>query len=137
MANIFSTTYSKASHSLAMLILRISIGSVMLPRHGWHKLTHFSEMQGKFMDFMGLGTQISLGLAVFAEFFCAIFIIIGLFTRLATIPLIILFVVAITMSHNGDIFHTAQLPFVLLAGFVVILLLGPGKISIDRLISKK
>lgn len=109
----------------------------MIPGHGWVKLTHFSEMQDKFMDFMGLGSQISLGLAVFAEFFCAIFIILGLFTRFAVIPLIILFAVAVSKAHGLDIFDTAQLPFVLLAGFCAILLLGPGKFSVDALISKR
>lgn len=89
------------------------------------------------MNFMGLGTQISLGLVVFAEFFCAILLILGLFTRLAAIPLIVTMLVAITMAHGNDIFDKAQLPFVLLAGFIAIFILGPGKISIDGLVSKK
>lgn len=132
-----SATCSKSAHNLATLILRICLGAVMIPAHGWAKITRFSEIQDKFMNFMGLGSQISLGLAVFAEFFCAIFIILGLFTRFAVIPLIILMAVAVTKAHGSDIFDTAQFPFILLAGFCAILLLGPGKISIDTLISKR
>lgn len=128
---------SKAAHNLATLILRICLGLVMIPGHGWKKLNNFSEMQHKFMDFMGLGSQISLGLTVFAEFFCAILIIIGLFTRFAVIPLIIVMLVAVTKAHGLDVFDSAQFPFVLLAGFIAIFILGPGKISVDGLISKK
>lgn len=137
MSKLMSTKYSKSGFNLATLILRVCLGAVMIPGHGWVKLTKFSEMQDKFMNFLGLGTQISLGLAVFAEFFCSILIVLGLCTRLATIPLIILLFVAITMAHGSDVFDTAQFPFVLLAGFIAIFILGPGKISIDGLIGKK
>lgn len=137
MSKLMSTKYSKTGFNLGTLILRVCLGAVMIPGHGWAKLSKFSEMQDKFMNFMGLGTQISLGLAVFAEFFCAILIVLGLFTRLATIPLIILMTVAVTMAHGTDIFGEAQFPFILLAGFITVFILGPGKISIDGLISKK
>lgn len=109
----------------------------MMMGHGITKLTHFSEIAPKFMDFMGIGTQTSLGLAVFAEFFCAFFVVLGLFTRLAVIPLIFLFLVIVIKVKEFDIFDTAQLPFILLAGFTAILFMGPGKISIDGLISKR
>jgi len=137
MSKLMSTKYSKTGFNLATLILRVCLGAVMIPAHGWAKLSRFSEMQDKFMDFMGLGSQISLGLAVFAEFFCAILLILGLFTRLAAIPLIVTMFVAVTMAHGVDIFDKAQFPFILLAGFLTIFILGPGKISIDGLISKK
>ncbi|HET8573189.1 MAG TPA: DoxX family protein [Edaphocola sp.] len=137
MSKLMSTKYSKTAFNLATLILRVCLGAVMIPGHGWAKLSKFSEMQDKFMNFMGLGSQVSLGLVIFAEFFCAILLILGLFTRLAAIPLIVTMFVAITMAHGADIFDKGQLPFVLLAGFLAIFILGPGKISIDGLISKK
>lgn len=137
MRKFLSSSYSKTLHNLATFILRICLGAVMIPSHGYYKLTHFAEMQDKFLNFLGMGSQISLGLATFAEFFCSIFVIMGLFTRLALIPLIILLTVIVTKVHHLDIFVTAQLPFVLLAGFCALMLLGPGKISIDGFIFKK
>ena len=129
---------SKAAHNIALLILRVCLGVIMAFGHGYQKLTHFNEIASNgFHDFLGLGSQISLGLATFAEFFCAIFIILGLFTRYAVIPLIILFLVIVVKVHGLDIFDTAEKPFVLLAGYVAILFLGPGKISIDGLISRR
>ena len=88
------------------------------------------------MNFMGIGTGISLGLVVFAEFFCGILLVLGLFTRLATIPLIIMMCVIIIKVFNGDVFGHAELPAIYLTGYIVLLLVGPGRISVDGLISK-
>ena len=110
---------------------------LMIPAHGLKKLTHFSEMSDHFLNFMGLGTRISLGLAVFAEFFCSILLILGLCTRLAVIPLIITMIVALSSVHHWDVFGENELPAALLIGFFTILLLGPGRYSVDAMISKK
>ena len=59
---------------------------------------------GGFADPLGLGGQLSLGLASFAEFFCAIAVAIGLLTRLASVPVIILFTVAFFIIHGDDPF---------------------------------
>ncbi len=88
MKKLLSTSYSAGAFNAAMLILRLSVGILMM-MHGYDKLTGFGEMQHKFMNFMGIGSSVSLALVVFAEFFCSLFLILGLFTRLAAIPLII------------------------------------------------
>jgi putative oxidoreductase len=75
-------------------------------------------------------------MVIFAEFFCALFIIIGLFTRLATIPLIITMSVALFKAHNVDIFGKGELAGLYLTCFLVLLLLGPGKVSVDGMTGK-
>ncbi len=128
---------SSTSHSLAMLILRAGLGCIIVIGHGWMKIANFSEMHEHFVNFLSMGPDFSLVLSIFAEFVCGILIILGLFTRLAVIPLIINMLTAITLVHHWQIMAQAQLPFVLLAGFLAILLLGPGMISLDGLIFKK
>ena len=108
----------------------------MLMKHGLDKLMHFSQKAGGFADPFGIGSTASLSLAVFAEFFCAVFIILGLFTRLATIPLIIAMSVALFVAHQGDFFGKGELAGLFLIVFVTLLFTGPGKVSLDRLISK-
>lgn len=135
MKKLLSTKYSAGTFNVAMLLLRFGVGVLMI-NHGYDKLIHFSAMKADFMNFLGLGNSISLTLVVFAEFFCSLFIIIGLFTRLSTVPLIITMAVALFMVFKGDVFGKGELPALYLAVYVVLLLLGPGKISVDGMTGK-
>jgi putative oxidoreductase len=78
----------------------------------------------------------SLALTIFAEVLCALFIVLGLFTRLAIIPLIITMLVAIFGAGAGKPLIEAELALLYLAAFVTLLCCGPGKISIDAMINK-
>jgi putative oxidoreductase len=130
MKRLMSINYSNAAFNFAMLLLRVGAG-VMIMSHGYAKLVHFAEFRSKFMNFMGIGTTASLSLVIFAEFFCSIFLIIGLFSRLATIPLIIAMGVALIKSHHGDVFGDGEKPALYLICFTALLLCGPGKASMD------
>lgn len=136
MKKLFYHSYSPFAFNLATLILRVGLGVLMIPNHGWAKLSHFAEKKGTFMNFMGMGSALSLGLATFAEFFCSILLILGLFTRLATIPLIVTIFVILNV-HHWEIFGKHELVPAFLFGYLAILLLGPGKFSLDARISKK
>ncbi len=103
MSKLLSTKYSTGAFNLGMLILRLGVG-ILLASHGFDKLTHFNTMKPHFMNFMGIGQTVSLSLAIFAEFFCSIFLILGLFTRLACIPIIIVMSVVLIKVTHGDVF---------------------------------
>jgi putative oxidoreductase len=135
MKKIFYHSYSPTAFSVAMLLLRIVFGLIMM-RHGWQKLSHFADKQGKFMNFMGFGSSVSLGLATFAEFFCSLLLILGLFTRLATVPLLITVFVILNL-HHWEFFGEHELIPCLATAYMVLLLVGPGKYSLDARISKK
>ncbi len=135
MKKLFSAKYSAGAVSAAMLVLRLGLGILMMS-HGYDKLVHFSEYQDKFMNFMGLGKTLSLALVVFAEFFCSLFLILGLFTRLASIPLIIATCVMIFKAHNGDLLGDGEPAALYLTGYLVLLFVGPGRISVDSMIGK-
>lgn len=135
MSKLLSTKYSTGAFNLGMLVLRAGIG-VLLAAHGFDKLTHFNTIQPRFINFMGLGQTVSLSLAIFAEFFCSIFLILGLFTRLACIPILTVMSVILLKVTHGDVFghgETASLYFV---ATVAVLFCGPGKISLDGMIGK-
>ena len=135
MKKLLSTKYSAGAFNTAMLVLRLGIGILMM-MHGYDKLVHFAQKQHSFMNFLGLGSTISLVLVVFAEFFCSLFLILGLFTRLASIPLIIATLVMIFKAHNGDILGEGEHAALYLTGYIVLLLVGPGKISVDNMTGK-
>ncbi|WP_431216141.1 DoxX family protein [Puia sp. P3] len=66
------------------------------------------------------------------ELFCPMFIIFGLFTRVAAVPLIITMSVALFKIKQGDIFGGGESAALYLLVYFCLLLSGPGRISIDR-----
>ncbi|HMU72601.1 MAG TPA: DoxX family protein [Ferruginibacter sp.] len=135
MKKLLSAKYSAGAVNAAMLIARLALGILMMD-HGYDKLIHFSEYSHQFINFLGMGKTLSLALVVFAEFFCSLFLILGLFTRLATIPLIITMCVVIFSINNGKVFMQHESPALYLTGFLVLLIIGPGRISVDSMIGK-
>jgi putative oxidoreductase len=135
MRKLLSTNYSAGAFNTAILLLRLTAGVLML-MIGYDKLVHFQEHIPKMINFMGIGQKVSLILVVFAEFFCSAILIIGLFTRFACIPLIITMCVALFKVHNADFFGDGQTATLFLGCFIALLLIGPGKISVDGMIGK-
>jgi putative oxidoreductase len=136
MKKLFSTSTSDNAFSFAVLALRLGAGSLMMINHGLDKLMHFAQKAPRFADPFHIGSTTSLSMVVFAEFFCAAFIILGLFTRLAAIPLIIAMSVALFFAHKGEFFGRGESAGLFLTCFVVLLFTGPGKVSLDRFIGK-
>lgn len=135
MKKLMSTHYSAGAFNFAMLLLRIGMGALMI-NHGYGKLTGFNAMLAKYHSMIGLGAKTELALVVFAEFFCSIFIILGLFTRLTIIPIIVTMCVALFVAHKGEVYSDGEMATLYLCGSLVILILGPGKISVDGLAGK-
>ena len=136
MKKLFSTRVSENALAFALLLLRLGVGSLMLVQHGFDKLTHFAQKAPRFADPFHIGSTTSLSLVIFAEFFCAAFVIIGLFTRLACIPLVIAMSVALFSAHKGEFFGRGETAGLFMIVFLALLFTGPGKISLDRLIAK-
>ena len=135
MKRLLSIKYSAGAFSAAMLLLRLGAGILMM-HHGYDKLIHFDSLRHSFTNMLGLGSSLSLTLDIFAELFCAFFVVLGLFTRLATIPVLIAMSVAFFHAHQGDIFGKGELPALYLVAFMTILLLGPGRVSVDGMMGK-
>ena len=126
---------SSTSTSLGLLVLRVSMGALMLV-HGIPKLMGYGEMSQAFLDPIGLGSQLTLILAIFAEVGCAVLLILGIGTRLAAIPLATTMLVAWFVVHIEDPWVKQEPPALFLFGFVTLILTGAGKFSLDALFSK-
>ncbi len=126
----------KNGRDLGLLIIRVVFGIVLLYGHGAEKLsTIFSGQEIQFMDPIGLGANLSFYLAAFAEGICSILLILGLFSRLASVILTINFIV-ITILHAfimGDGFNILELRFLYLSAFLATFFIGPGRYSLDYL----
>ena len=91
----------------------------------------------KFGDPLGIGSELSFILVVFAEFFCSILLIVGLGTRLTTIPLIITMLVALFIAHGADPIsdHWNIVGYIL--AYLSLMITGSGKFSVDYKFFKK
>lgn len=127
---------------VGLLILRLVFGGFMFIGHGWPKLQKFSELSGSFPDPIGLGSQVSLVLALGAEIGCALLLVLGALTRLVTIPLMVTMAVAAFVIHaEGPFFlpgQGAKEPALLfLAAYLSLFVAGAGQFSLDRILFKK
>jgi putative oxidoreductase len=135
MKKLLSIHYNAFAFNASMLLLRVCLG-LLIMSHGYDKLVHFNERKASFYNLLGMGSTLSLTLSIFAEFFCGLFITIGLFTRLVAVPLIINMSIALFSVHNMDFFNTGEKATLFLAGFLSILCCGPGRVSVDGIASK-
>lgn len=123
---------STMKSDLGLLILRICTGGIMFWEHGWEKLRNFSQVMGVFPDPIGLGSTISLALVVFAETFCSIAIVLGIKVQWAVVPLIINMLIAAFVYHAHGTWAQKELPYLYAVAFIVLMLTGPGKYSLEN-----
>lgn len=133
---LFPTKPNTTKTSLLLLVVRIIFG-VLLMNHGIQKWSNFQELSAVFPDPLGLGSPISLGLAIFGELVCSMAFIIGFLYRLAMIPMIFTMIVAFFIVHANDAFAVKELAFIYLIVFIVMYIAGPGKFSIDHIIGNE
>ena len=133
----FDPGHDGMARDLGLLVLRVGLGFSLAYAHGWGKFMRVLDGNMQFADPIGLGPGLSLVLAAFAEFVCAILVAVGLFGRVATVPIIILFAVAFFVVHGDDPFGDKEKAFLFLIGYVALLLTGPGRMSLDQKLRRR
>jgi len=120
-----------------LLILRMSAGLMLALAHGSGKL----PPSDKFIEGTGdLGFPVPVFFAWAAslsEFFGALLVAIGLATRPAAAFAGIVMATAVFLKHSEDPFAKKELPLLFLAVMVTLIFTGPGRYSLDGLISGK
>ncbi|NBC83111.1 MAG: DoxX family membrane protein [Bacteroidetes bacterium] len=135
MKKLLTTNYNPRLLDIWLLCLRILVAAFMLT-HGLPKFMKLIEGQGgSFISVLGMGAELSLAMAVFAEVGCSVLIGIGLFTRLASITLVITMLVAAFIAHGDDPFGKKEMALLYLLIYVTVLVAGSGRYSLDRLLS--
>jgi putative oxidoreductase len=145
-SRLYAWLVRAASHcqSVVLLLIRLYWGYQFCIT-GWGKL---NNLQGTADFFSGLGIPFptfNAALAGGTECFGGALLLIGLASRLVALPLIFTMIVAyatdgrevlLGIFQDSDAFVTAT-PFLFLLASVIILVFGPGKISLDYLIERK
>lgn len=122
---------SSPKSNIALALLRI-VPSAFLLTYGIPKLQKLISGDFQFADPIGIGETPSLFLAVIGEVLCPILLIVGFKTRWAAVPAAITMAVAGFIVHAADPLKVKEHAFLFLTFFVLIMLLGPGKYSVDK-----
>lgn len=131
MLSNFTNMKNTLQANIGLALLRI-VPSVMMLTHGIPKFNKLISGNFEFGDPIGIGATPSLFLSVIGEVICPILIIIGLKTRIMAIPPAITMLIAGFIVHSDDPFGTKEKALMYLVIFIAIILLGPGKFSIDK-----
>jgi len=127
------------------LLVRLAVGGVFLSE-GIQKFL-FPEALG-FARFTQIGIPVP-GLTApfvgFVEVVCGLLLILGLFTRCATIPLLVDMAVAIwktklpILAKSGfwAMAHEARVDYVMVMGCLFLLIVGAGSLSIDQILQSR
>jgi putative oxidoreductase len=127
----------------APLVARVIIG-ILITAHGLQKLTQLGpgNFGGQVLAGLGVPLPVFMGYVVtFVELIGGILLIVGLLSRLAALLLTIDLVVAtLLVKVNIGLIAPpgggagAELDLAFIAGYLVVLLAGPGKLSLDYLL---
>lgn len=135
----------KTSPDTSVIIIRLMVGAVFFSE-GIQKFLFPSKLGTGRFEKIGLPYPDFLGPFVGAfEIFCGIFVLLGLFTRLAAMPLFTVILVAITSTKAKilidegfwSMLHDSRTDWAMVLGSVFLIIKGGGKWSIDNLLSKK
>lgn len=131
------TVINKRFAETGIALLRIGFGLMLTLVHGWPTLKGFLEGQHHtYPDPLGIGSYLTMGLMTFAEFFCALLVTLGIYTRLALIPIVTGFSIAFFVQHAADPFGYKELSFHYLLVFIILLVAGPGKYTLGTFFRK-
>jgi len=110
---------------------------MLLYVHGIPKILHYAHELTQIEDPFGLGPSISLWAAIFAEVLCPIAIVLGVATRLACLPIIVVLLIAMLAVHPDWSVAEGQFGWLLLIIFTTIALCGAGRWSLLSAITKE
>jgi putative oxidoreductase len=116
---------------IGLLFARITGSLLLLHVHGIPKIMHYQNELAHIDDPLGMGHTLTLLCALFAEVVCPVFIAIGLFTRLAALPVVFLLAVSMVLVHPDWSIEQGQFGWLLVIVFGTIALSGAGRYSVD------
>lgn len=129
--------------NLGRLFLRLFVG-IMLMQFGVRQIAHYYEVCDLFPSVLGIPSAASLVIMICIEVICSLFIMCGFLTRFMIVPPFIAMVLAECHLLNDYVADAAYLldwqqqgylPVMFLGIYFFLLLVGPGKISVDYFLS--
>ncbi|MGC4100934.1 DoxX family protein [Ferruginibacter sp.] len=121
----------------AMLFFRIAVSLEMIFVHGFKKLGIGVAAAESIPNPLHLPEAFNSAFAIAANIFFPFLVLIGLCTRLATLPTLAVTLTGYFVLHWNDAALVKDTPFIYSVVFMLILFVGPGKYSFDYIVHKK
>ena len=140
--NVFVYMSTHSYSNLSRLFLRLFAG-VMILQIGMNQMVRFDEF-GAYYSTMGMNGDTMVEVLIAAEMICSVLIVLGLFTRVAILPRLVIMGLATNMLMQGDgngasaMFGMmpVMLPILFCGVLVYFGISGPGKISLDYILAR-
>ncbi len=122
--------------SILLLAVRLVVG-IMFITNGIEKIENFKTLSDTFPNLIGLGSELSLILSIFAEFVCTLGFITGFLYRLSLIAIIFNMFVATFLYAPHSSFHHRELAMLYFVVFIFMFFAKAGRYSLDFLFFQK
>ncbi|MHC8321068.1 DoxX family protein [Pseudomonas sp. GB2N2] len=123
--------WDQRAQDIGLFFLRVSGGLFLLWVHGLPKLLNYGAQLQVIEDPFHLGANVTLMLAIFAEVLCPLLIILGVFVRLACLPILSVLLIALLVVHPQWSVDEGQFGWLLLILFTSLLIAGPGRLALN------
>jgi putative oxidoreductase len=125
---------------VVLLVARLTVG-VLFASTGWGKVHNLSKVASFFAELGIPMPGLNATVASYAELVCGSLLVIGLASRLASLPLVVTMIVAILTAKRAEVHGLADLfglvEWTYIALLLVIAALGPGVVSADAAIARR
>lgn len=138
--NFYLSTSGKSFSNMGRLFIRLFVG-VMMMQFGIRHLVNFNTLCTDFPTVLDMSPYWSLVLMIIIELVCSLFTMVGFLTRLSVIPPIIAMIAAeyyilhdmvpYLPVYGLDSTDPGYLPIMFIGIYMFLLIVGPGKISLD------
>lgn len=138
---IRTTGYSYTN--MGRLFLRLFVG-IMMMQFGIRQMVNYTDALSITPTLAGISPELLLTLLIIIEIGCSFFIMIGFLTRIMTFaPMIAMIIAECWLLFTGTSSETymlswqqpGYLPMMFIGIYFFIILVGPGKISVDYFLS--
>lgn len=135
----------RTDNSRSTILIRLMVGAVFLSE-GFQKFLFEDTVGAGRFDKIGEPSSEFLGaFAGSIEIVCGLLILIGLLTRLVSIPLIVIMLVTIATTKSevlaekgfSEMIHGSRTDWAMLLGSVFLLIKGGGRWSADKILTNK
>jgi putative oxidoreductase len=125
---------------VVLLVARVTVGGLFVST-GWGKVHNLAKVTAYFHELGIPMPGLNAVLASFSELICGTLLLVGLASRLASLPLVVTMTVALLTALRGNIHGFpdlfGQVEWTYLVILLTIAVFGPGLVSIDALVVRR